>query len=103
MAIFWQDFETMPNSMITSQFLQDGRKTTRTLSEFPANNTEFSSNYADFAIAGAEISVNVGYMQRCQVLRFVRNYYACAANITVLRAAVKNYGFLILSFSFIFF
>ena len=75
--------------MITSQFLQDGRKTTRTLSEFPANNTEFSSNYADFAIAGAEISVNVGYMQRCQVLRFVCNYYTYAPNSTVLRQLLK--------------
>ena len=38
------------------------------------------------------------YSQRCQVFRFVHNYYACAANITVLRAAVKNYRFLIFKF-----
>ena len=41
-------------------------------------------------------------LQRCQVLRFVRSYYAYAANIMVLRAAVQNYGFLILKGFFFF-
>ena len=40
--------------------------------------------------------------QRCQVLRFVRNYFAYAANITVLRATFKKFKFLILKFFFFF-
>ena len=43
---------------------------------------------------------SIEFGQRCQVLRFARSYYAYAVNITVLRAAVKNYGFLILKFFF---
>ena len=45
----------------------------------------------------------IHFVQKCQVLRFARNYYAYAVNITVLRAAVKNYGFLILKFFFLIF
>ena len=66
MAIFLQDFEIVPNSMCFSEFLQDGRKNTGTLSEFSANyahftiaGAEFSANYADFAGASTEFSVNV--------------------------------------------
>ena len=51
MAIFWQNFETVPNSMRFSEFLQDGRKNTGTISEFSAND-------ADITIAGAKFSVN---------------------------------------------
>ena len=39
-------------------------------------------------------------MQRCQILRFVRNYYTYEVNITMLWAAVKKYGFLILNIFF---
>ena len=45
----------------------------------------------------------MGLPQKCQVLRFVHNYYAFTVNITVLQTTVRNYGFLILKFFFNFF
>ena len=52
------------------------------------------------SISSLGISLVITKTQRCHVLRLVCNYYAHMGNITVLRAAVKNYRFLILKFFF---
>ena len=64
MAIFWRDFEILPNSICNNEFLQDGRKNTEALSEFSGNAAdfviacaEFCANDADFALSGTEFSV----------------------------------------------
>ena len=51
MAIFCQDFETVPDSIYISEFLQGGRKNIGMLSKF-------STNHADFTVAGAAFSAN---------------------------------------------
>ena len=58
---------------------------------YPKDITIETKNFFDDARRAFEFSENLGkfnkFEQRCQVLKFVRNYYAYEANITVLRAA----------------
>ena len=56
-AIFWWDFETVPNIMCIGEFLQDSRKNTEILSEFSAKDVNFDIACTKFS-AKDEFPVN---------------------------------------------